>query len=201
MKRTGPCGEHTNVDRRMCMYFRGGIIPAWYWAAFFVCIFSYLFSWVQCFPVPIPPTVRSVLLRQMDTGSLTCAHIWVSAVHTKGGGHDKKKCAPELTRRDRKQLSFTLLRQGIEPRDFGLEVRRSTTELRPPNEFHATPPLHTHRHDLANTGLVALEHRNETVKTIATILLAPHYNKAPYQNPNTHARNPKSYNIKQIYTL
>ena len=36
--------------------------------------------------VTIPPTVRITLFRQMDTGSLTCAQIWVRAVlHTKGG--------------------------------------------------------------------------------------------------------------------
>ena len=33
--------------------------------------------------VTIPPAVRPTLLRQMDMGSLTCAHIWVRAVqHT-----------------------------------------------------------------------------------------------------------------------
>ena len=42
-------------------------------------------SYVQCFHVSIPPAARTILLRQMDMGSLTCAHIWVRAVHTKGG--------------------------------------------------------------------------------------------------------------------
>ena len=31
----------------------------------------------------IPPAARPTLIRPMDTGSLTCAHIWVRAVHTK----------------------------------------------------------------------------------------------------------------------
>ena len=37
------------------------------------------------FCVSIPPAVRPFLLRQMDMVSLTCAHIWVRAVHTKWG--------------------------------------------------------------------------------------------------------------------
>ena len=55
----------------------------------------------------------STLSRQMNMGSLTCAHIW----------------EPSLTLRPR---------QGMEPRVFGLEVRRSISELRLP----ITKPLH-----------------------------------------------------------
>ena len=43
-------------------------------------------SFSSCFRVSIPPAVRpTYLFTQMDAGSLTCAHIRVSAVHTKGG--------------------------------------------------------------------------------------------------------------------
>ena len=38
-----------------------------------------------CFHVTIPPAVRPALLRQMDMGSLTCAQIWMHAIHMKGG--------------------------------------------------------------------------------------------------------------------
>ena len=58
-------------------------------------------SCVQCFCVSITPAVRPTLSRQMDTtGSVTCAQIWVCAVHTKtwrgrggggGGGQAQKK--------------------------------------------------------------------------------------------------------------
>ena len=46
------------------------------------CLF--LFPCVQSFRVSIPPTVRPTLLQRIDMGSLTCAQIWVRAVHTKG---------------------------------------------------------------------------------------------------------------------
>ena len=38
---------------------------------------------VQCLRVSIPPALK---LRQMDMSSLTCAQIWVRAVHMKVGG-------------------------------------------------------------------------------------------------------------------
>ena len=44
------------------------------------------FSCVRCFGVFIPPAVRPTLLRQIDMEYLTCAQIWVRAVHSKGGG-------------------------------------------------------------------------------------------------------------------
>ena len=55
------------------------------------------FFCVHCFRVFIPPAVMPTLLRQMDMGSLTCAQIWVRAVHAKAQ-------ASQLTRRDRKTV-------------------------------------------------------------------------------------------------
>ena len=56
----------------------------------FICLVrlvsSSLFSpCVQYFRASIPPAVRSTLLGQMDIESLTCAYIWVRALHMKGG--------------------------------------------------------------------------------------------------------------------
>ena len=48
--------------------------------------------------------VLPTLLRQIDMGYLTCAQIWVRAVHTKGGQAQAIKYAPELTWRDRKTV-------------------------------------------------------------------------------------------------
>ena len=69
--------------------------------------------------------MRPTLLRQMNMGSLTSAHIWVRLVHTKWGS-GKNKSAQKLTLRDRKKPSLTLARQGIEPRVFGFEIRLSS---------------------------------------------------------------------------
>ena len=46
----------------------------------------------QCFRVFIPLSVRLTLLQQMDMGSLTCAQIWVRAVHTRTGVRHKQTC-------------------------------------------------------------------------------------------------------------
>ena len=40
---------------------------------------------MQYLCVIIPPAVRPTLLQHMDLGSLTCARIWVRAIHAKGG--------------------------------------------------------------------------------------------------------------------
>ena len=102
----------------------------------------------------IPPVVRPTVLLQMDMGSLTSTRFWVRAVQcdyttgceaysfttdgyeifnvrtnlgacsTHEGGSDTNKSAQELTRGTEK-LSLTLPRQGIEPRVFGFEFRRS----------------------------------------------------------------------------
>ena len=40
--------------------------------------------------------------RMMDMGSLTCAHIWVRAAHTREEGSGTNRSARESTRRDRK---------------------------------------------------------------------------------------------------
>ena len=63
------------------------------------------------------------LLRQMDMGSLTSAQTWVHAVHTKGGQaqtnlHKSWLCGIQ-------KLPLTLPCQGIEPRVFGFEFRRT----------------------------------------------------------------------------
>ena len=93
------------------------------------------FSCMQYFCVSIPPAVRPTVIRQMDMGSLTCAHMWVRAVYTrKGGGSGTKKSAQELTRRDRKTVPQNP-RQRIEPRVFGFEFRLSN--------YWATSPVCT----------------------------------------------------------
>ena len=51
--------------------------------------------------VTIPPAVRPPLLRQMDTGSLTCAQIRVYTVHI-NGGQEQTSLHRSLTWRDRK---------------------------------------------------------------------------------------------------
>ena len=84
---------------------------------------SFFLLCVKCFRVSIPPAGRLALLRQMDMGSLTCAHIWVSVtcahIWVSAGTN---KSWQELTGRDRKnRLFFTLLRQRIEPRVCGFE--------------------------------------------------------------------------------
>ena len=45
-----------------------------------------MYKLMQYFSGTPPPAVRPTLLRQMDMGSLTCAHILGVYVHTKGGG-------------------------------------------------------------------------------------------------------------------
>ena len=74
------------------------------------------------FCVSIPPAVRPTLLRQMDMRSLTCAQIWVHAVHMKGVRH-KQVCTRVHSERQKKCSWRTLSRQGIEPRVFGFEFR------------------------------------------------------------------------------
>ena len=63
----------------------------------------------------MPPAVRSTLLRQMDIGSLTCAHI-LGVCHTHV---ERGQAQPRLHYcwlRWVEKLSITLLHQGIEPR-------------------------------------------------------------------------------------
>ena len=95
---------------------------------------------VQYFRVSISSAVRLTLLRPVDMGSLTCAHIWVRAVHTKEGQAHYKSAQESGTvkREDRgtEKLPFTLPRQGIEPGSSDLNSDALTTELRPPfNSF------------------------------------------------------------------
>ena len=51
-------------------------------------------SCVQCFCVSIPSAVRLTIL-QLNMGSLTCARIWVHAIHMKGVRH-KQVCTRVL---------------------------------------------------------------------------------------------------------
>ena len=121
---------------------------------------SFCSSCVQCFRVFIPPAVRPTLLRQMDMGSLTCAHIRVRAVHTKRGQAQTSLLKSWLGGTEK--LLLTPIRQGIEPKAFGFQlsnhwatstIRRTPalsivqwttntsslpTELRPP--YDAPPP-------------------------------------------------------------
>ena len=71
-------------------------------------------------------------MTEEEEGSLTCAQIWVRAVHTEGGQH---KCGPQGT----EKLPVTLHHQGIEPRVFGFELRLSN--------HWATSPVLDHQHE------------------------------------------------------
>ena len=84
---------------------------------------------VQCFRVSIPPAVRPTLLRQMDMGSLTCAQIWVRAVHTKGG-----QAQTSLRKSWLGGTQKNLFLRGIELRVFGFEFQLS-------NHPATSPPL------------------------------------------------------------
>ena len=90
---------------------------------------------VQCFRVSIPPTVKPTLLRQIDIESLTCAQIWVRAVHTIECGSGTNKSTQELTRRDRNTVPDPST-PGDRTQGLRIEFRLSslTTELRPPSE-------------------------------------------------------------------
>ena len=83
----------------------------------------YVYAVFLC--VTIPPAVTPTLSRQMDMGSLTCAHTCCVPYTRSGIGH-KQVLAQELTRRDRKNVSdHAQPSQGIEPRVFGFELRCS----------------------------------------------------------------------------
>ena len=102
---------------------------------------TYLYlSSALCFRFSRPPAVSPALLRHVDMGSLTCAHVWVRAVHTKRGegrGSATNKSAQELTRRDRKTI-FHPGPSGNQTQGFGYYHSDAlTTELRLP------PPLLT----------------------------------------------------------
>ena len=75
----------------------------------------------QYFCVTIPPSVRFfTLLWQMDVGSLTCAQIWVHAVHMNWGQAQTRLHKSWLGGSEK--LSLTLAHQEIEARVFGLEL-------------------------------------------------------------------------------
>ena len=69
------------------------------------------------------PYHRPIILRQMDLESLTCAQIWMRAVHMKGG--EAQTNPHESWLGGTEKLSLTLPHQGIDPRAFGLQFRRS----------------------------------------------------------------------------
>ena len=87
--------------------------------------------------VTIPPAVRPTLLRQMDMGSLTCAHIWMPCRTHEGGDQAQTGLHKSWLGGINKKLPFTLPRQGIEPWVFGFEspTLTLTTEPRPPALF------------------------------------------------------------------
>ena len=95
--------------------------------------FFFFFFCVQYFRVSIPPAVRPTLLRHMDMGPLTCAQIWVRAVHTKG---DQAQTSLHKNGQKTEKLSLTLPRPGTVPRVFGFVFRlsnhRATTPVNPP---------------------------------------------------------------------
>ena len=71
--------------------------------------------------VTIPLIVRPTLLRQIDTGSLTCVHIWMSAVHTKGGQAQTKHQHKSWLEGTETNCPTLCTAKGIEPRVFGFE--------------------------------------------------------------------------------
>ena len=62
-------------------------------------------------------------MKQTNNGSLTCAQIWVRAVHTKGGQAQISLHKSWLRETEKRILTLPL--QGIEPRVFGFEVQLS----------------------------------------------------------------------------
>ena len=83
------------------------------------------------FSSSIPSPVRPTLLRQLDTG-ITCAQIWVLAVHTKGSQAQTSLHKSWLGGTE--QLFLAMPRQIIEPRVFGFEFWLS-------NHWSNAPPL------------------------------------------------------------
>ena len=71
------------------------------------------------------PALRPTLLRQMDMGSLTCAHILDACRTHDGGSGTTNTSAQELTRRDRQKCRSLCPARGSEPRVFGFEFRLS----------------------------------------------------------------------------
>ena len=86
-----------------------------------------------------PPAVRPTLLRQMDMGPLTCAHIWVCAVslYTRMGVRHKQVC----TRVDLEGQKKTTVPHPTPPWDrtqglLSFELRACNhCELRPPSRL------------------------------------------------------------------
>ena len=62
-------------------------------------------------------------------GSLTCAQLWVRAVHTNGGSGTNK-----LTRRDRKTVVHLVPPRGWNLASADFSSESLTTELRPPSK-------------------------------------------------------------------
>ena len=89
-------------------------------------------------------------LRQMDMGSLTCAQIWVSAVHTKRGGggegiRHNQVCTRVVDPDRQKKLPYVspCPARGSNPKVFGVEFRLSThwATCVPPPPITPPPPL------------------------------------------------------------
>ena len=105
---------------------------------------------MQCFRVSIPPAVRPTVLRHTDMGSLTCAHIWVLPVHTKGwggggGGGGGLVGSSTDTRVDsegqKKNCPSPCPGPRIEPRVFGFEFRPSILCNRRGSSSPPSPPV------------------------------------------------------------
>ena len=83
------------------------------------------FFWLFFSPCDsIPPAVRPTLLQQMDMGSLTCAHILVRAIHTKGGQAQTSLHKSWLVGIEK--LFFTLPCQGVKLTVFRFEFWLTT---------------------------------------------------------------------------
>ena len=98
----------------------------------------WFFSCTLYFRVSIPPAAKPTPFQQMDIGSLTCAKMWVRAVDTKGG--QAQHVCTRVDSEGHKKLSLTLHRQGIEPRVFGFEFRRTKPLSYAPPPLPRSPP-------------------------------------------------------------
>ena len=88
---------------------------------------------MQYFCVTVPPAVRGLtLLGQMGMGSLTCAQIWVRAVHTKWQSGTTKQVCTRIDSEGQKICTSPCPARGSNPgsSDFNSDVQ--TTEIRPP---------------------------------------------------------------------
>ena len=140
-----------------------------------------------CVTIP-PPAVRPTLVRQLDMGSLTCAQIWVLAVHRiwvlavhRRRGSGTNKPAQELIRDGgrvggrgtEKHLFLTLPHRRIDARVFGFEFR-------PSNHWATTSVKHS-------TGFVGVLHFLDPNRLLTQSVLTSYWQKPACWNKKQNA--------------